>query len=172
MGAGHLWHSLQSFFSSPLNFLLALSLFLALLALALSLLSSQRLLRLYRYHRLLWEGVDAPNLEKWVAELVVKMDEVIRRLEALEGLTKRLEEGQKRCLQNVGVIRYNAFEDVGGELSFSVALLDGHGDGVVITSLYGREESRTYAKPIKGGESPITLSVEEREAIRRARVGG
>jgi len=68
----------------------------------------------------------------------------------------------------VAVLRYDAFEDVGGRLSFSCALLDDQGDGVVITSINGRQDTRVYAKPIIEGKSRYNLSTEEEEAIRQA----
>jgi hypothetical protein len=68
----------------------------------------------------------------------------------------------------VGLVRYDAFEDVGGRLSFSCAMLDDHGNGVVMTSINGRQDTRVYAKPIVDGHSQYNLSVEEEEAIRQA----
>lgn len=81
---------------------------------------------------------------------------------------ERLEKMIETSLRRVGVERYNAFDDVGSDLSFSVAILDDHGTGVVITSLYGRNESRTYAKPIVKGSSQYKLSSEEVATIRKA----
>ena len=72
---------------------------------------------------------------------------------------------------HVGLVRYDAFEDVGGRLSFSCALLDDQGSGVILTSINGRQETRVYAKPVTGGVSSHNLSLEEEEAIRRA-LGG
>jgi hypothetical protein len=66
------------------------------------------------------------------------------------------------------MVRYDAFEDMGGRLSFSAALLDDHGDGIVLTSINGRTETRTYAKPILSTESEYNLSEEERAAIAGA----
>ena len=65
-------------------------------------------------------------------------------------------------------MRYDAFEDVGGRLSFSCALLDDNGTGVVMTSINGRHDTRVYAKPVSEGHSPYSLSIEEEEAIRQA----
>jgi len=81
---------------------------------------------------------------------------------------KKLEDKIETSLRHVAVERYNAFEDVGSDLSFSVAILDDRGSGVVITSLYGRNETRTYAKPVVNGDSRYKLSSEEVAAIRRA----
>ena len=72
------------------------------------------------------------------------------------------------AVRYVGVVRFDAFEDMGGRLSFSAALLDARGDGVVITSINGRQDTRCYAKQVRSGSSPQNLSDEEREAIRVA----
>jgi hypothetical protein len=68
-------------------------------------------------------------------------------------------------LRHVAVVRYDAFPDMGGRLSFSVALLDDDGDGLVLTSINGRSETRTYAKGVKGSQSDMQLSPEEQQAI-------
>src|SRR3990170_1320005 len=72
------------------------------------------------------------------------------------------------AVQRFAVVRYDAFEDMGGQLSFSAALLDDYGDGIVITSINGRTETRTYAKPVRGMKSQHNLSDEERAAIETA----
>ncbi len=72
-------------------------------------------------------------------------------------------------LSRIGTVRYDAFDDMGGRMSFSTAILDEHGDGVVLSSINGRAETRTYAKPIAVYSSPHNLASEEVEAIRRAR---
>jgi hypothetical protein len=68
----------------------------------------------------------------------------------------------------VAIIRYNAFGETGSDLSFSVAIVDDAQNGVVITSIFGREESRVYAKPLTAGTSTYPLSDEEQAAIRKA----
>jgi len=75
------------------------------------------------------------------------------------------------ALRNVAVVRYDAFGDMGGRLSFSAALLDEAGDGVVISSIHARGESRTYAKGLVGGKSDTTLTPEEQQALAAARSG-
>ncbi len=91
-----------------------------------------------------------------------------RAIQRLEG---QLGEIAKDSVRHVGVVRFDAFEDMGGRLSFSAALLDGHGDGVVITSINGRQDTRCYAKRIQNGTSIHNLSDEERQAIREALEG-
>lgn len=72
------------------------------------------------------------------------------------------------AVQRVGLVRFDAFEDTGGRLSFATALLDNHGDGVVISAINGRQEGRSYAKTIKNGNSEHNLSEEELQAIAEA----
>jgi hypothetical protein len=66
------------------------------------------------------------------------------------------------------MVRYNAFPDTGSDQSFSVAMLDADGNGLVLSSLYGRTETRTYAKPVQGGKSTYPLSDEETAALLQA----
>ena len=99
----------------------------------------------------------------------------IERLEAavrsLAATDRRQEVLIKGAVRHMGLVRYDAFEDVGGRLSFSCALLDDQASGVVMTSINGRHDTRVYAKPILEGQSSYDLSVEEEEAIRRAIAG-
>jgi len=74
----------------------------------------------------------------------------------------------ENCTQNVGIVRFNAFEDVGGEQSFALAMLDAKKDGVIISSIYGRQDTRLYAKGITAGEGERALSDEERRALQKA----
>ncbi len=85
---------------------------------------------------------------------------------------KRVEDLEKYALQAVsavGLVRYDAFEDIGGHQSFALALQSETGDGVVLHSITGREQSRMYCKETRKGRSPQSLTPEEEEAIRRAR---
>ena len=102
------------------------------------------------------------------AEHVQRLERAIRALHAADKKQQVLIDG---AVRRVGLLRYDAFEDVGGRLSFSCALLDEQGNGVVLTSINGRQETRVYAKPVNGGASSHNLSLEEEEAIRRA-IGG
>ena len=85
--------------------------------------------------------------------------------EELENLKKE----SKFSVQKIGIVRFNPFSEVGGDQSFSIALLDGNDNGVVITSLYTREGNRVYGKPIKNGRSEYSLSNEEKEVIEKAK---
>ena len=98
-----------------------------------------------------------------------------RALQELGGAVAGLAEEQRRqaedalsFVQRIGLVRFDAFDDMGGQLSFSAALLDARGDGVVITSINGRQDTRCYAKAVRGGTSQHNLAIEEQHAIERA----
>ena len=94
------------------------------------------------------------------------------RVQKVEDLNKeiiqyceRLDKTVDTCIQKIGIVRYNAFKDVGSNLSFTLALLDNNNNGVVLNGIYSRDNSNIYAKPIKDGKSEYILSDEEKEAI-------
>jgi hypothetical protein len=86
---------------------------------------------------------------------------------ALAESPRALRDGLATALRHVSVVRYDAFGDVSGRQSFTAAILDDNGDGLVITSLHARTESRTYLKGVRAGSGP-DLSPEEREAVAHA----
>jgi hypothetical protein len=100
---------------------------------------------------------------------------LLSRIQRLEKAARTLHSTDKRQqvqieagVRRVGLVRYDAFEDVGGRLSFSCALLDERGTGIVFTSINGRQDTRVYAKPVQEGASVYNLSLEEEEAIQQA----
>lgn len=104
-----------------------------------------------------------------------RLQERVRALETAspigEGELSRVRADLAQALRHVAVVRYDAFGDMGGRLSFSAAIVDDNGDGLVISSIHGRGESRTYAKGIVGGDSDVTLTPEEQQALAAARTG-
>lgn len=93
----------------------------------------------------------------------------VRELEArVAEADAELRQHLARTVQRVALIRYDAFEDMGGHLSFSLALLDEAGNGVVVSAINGRQDTRVYAKPVVAGGSEHNLSHEEADAIRQA----
>jgi hypothetical protein len=99
------------------------------------------------------------------AKKIERLEQAVRTLNKTDRQQQGLIEGSVR---RIALLRYDAFEDVGGRLSFSCAMLDERGTGVVLTSINGRQETRIYAKPIADGRSSYNLSSEEEEAIRQA----
>jgi uncharacterized protein YlxW (UPF0749 family) len=113
------------------------------------------------------------------ADVIAAVARQVEEVRALRGDIRTLgqqiaalAESLQGAVQLFAVHRYDAFEDMGGKLSFSAALLNAHGDGVVISSINGRQEARSYAKPVAHGRSVYNLSPEEQEAIRQAMNGG
>ncbi len=133
----------------------------AVLSVALAVGANARLSRVRR-------GIRAIQGAAVRGEMVLPAEDLVKQVDAIQNEFATLRDAIMRSVQGVGVVRFDAFEDMGGHLSFSAALLDGHGDGVVLTSINGRQETRIYAKPVVGGSSQHNLSEEEQEAIRRA----
>ncbi len=129
-----------------------------------------RVRRLGNDQRRAFDGVEVDVLAA-LARHTRRLDGLDGDLEALRADGTALRTDLGRTLARLGVVRYDAFDDVGGELSFSAALLDAHDDGLVITAINGRAEGRTYAKLLTGGAAASPLSVEERAAIDAARAG-
>jgi hypothetical protein len=135
------------------------------LALLVGLLAHLRFVRLRRTSAVLQGGDDNASL----LTVVRRQAEDIARLRS-EVSAAGHELGSARAdladaIRHVSVVRYDAFADMGGRLSFSAALLDDAGDGLVLTSINGRTETRSYAKGVKAGASEHTLSPEEEQAI-------
>ena len=103
-----------------------------------------------------------------VGALIGRIERIEQAVRALNGIDKRQQVLIEGSVRRVALLRYDAFEDVGGRLSFSCALLDDHGTGVVLTSINGRQDTRVYAKPVTDRASTYNLSIEEEEAIRQA----
>lgn len=108
------------------------------------------------------------NLDEVVLTLQRTQDTLRAGEEDLGRRVAHVEKELPRDIRRVGLVRYNPFSDAGGDQSFALALLNDHKDGIVLSSLYGREINRMYAKPIEKGTSKYQLSDEERQAIERA----
>jgi len=106
--------------------------------------------------------------EDWKEFLARFLDLEEKHKELSEEL-KKIEKENLSNFQKIGVVRFNPFKEVGSDQSFSIAILDGNDSGVVITSLYTRDENRVYGKPIKAGVSEYNLSDEEKKAIEKAK---
>lgn len=113
-------------------------------------------------------GIDGINVEELFIQTDKDIRDIQRDIELFQKDLTNLETKLTFAIQKVGFNRYNAFNDMGSELSFSIALLDNFKNGFVLTSIYGRENSVSYAKPVRDGQSNIPLSAEELIAIERA----
>jgi len=120
-----------------------------------------------RLRRLIGDG-EGLGLDELLDKQFGRLDTVAERVEALNRLLHDLEAVSRQSIQKVGVVRFNPFADTGGDQSFAVALLDAQGNGVVLSSLHGRADTRIFAKHVQAGRSKHALSDEEQDAIRKA----
>ena len=113
----------------------------------------------------------ADNVELLLTENSIKIQDIFTEMNLIKQEIKKLEGKLAFAIQYVGIVKYNAFDNVGNNLSFSLALLDQFKNGVIITSIYGRDFTTIYGKPIQYGKSDYQLSDEEIEAVDRALKG-
>ena len=132
----------------------------------------RRIGRLSRRLAGLTRGADGRSLDGILDAHIEKVFAVARELDELAARSAVLEADTRRAIQRVGLVRYNPFEDTGGNQSFALALIDAAGDGFVLSSLHARTGTRVYAKALAGGRSDAALSAEESEAVRLALAGG
>ena len=120
-----------------------------------------------RLRRVLPEG-ESSGIDEILDRQLKRIDGLSERIDALNKLHHELESLSQRTVQKVAVIRYNPFADTGGDQSFAIALLDSLGNGVVLSSLHSRTDTRVFAKAVQGGRSKYQLSDEEQDAIKKA----
>lgn len=159
---------LASFITNNLQVIIIVLMVLLVLALIVFVSINIRLARLNKQYRKLMQGMDGANLEQLLMAHIDEVRQVVRNVDALEGDCRSLAAISKLCIQRTGVVRFNAFEDTGSDLSFAIALLDANNNGVILSSIFGRSESRVYAKPIQGGASSYFLTDEEKAALSQA----
>lgn len=119
-------------------------------------------------HQDLLKNYDGNNLEDITLKMRVELNRKAKELNELASRLEAMEHRMPDLVQNIGVIRFKGFEDVGGDLSFSTAILTGQGDGVVITALHARDDTRIYAKKVEKYVSAYPLSEEEINAIKQS----
>lgn len=114
-------------------------------------------------------GAEGASLEAVLDAHLDRVEGVARDVDDLATRTATLETKARRAFSRVGLVRFNPFEETGGNQSFALALLDADGDGWVLSSLHARSGTRVYAKAITAGRADAALSEEETAAIRQAR---
>ncbi|RLC98606.1 MAG: hypothetical protein DRI77_04655 [Chloroflexi bacterium] len=130
-----------------------------------------RMRRLQQHNEALFAGGGGEDANLTVAlnALTSRLTETNARTQRLVAHAQQIDETLAHTVQGVGLVRFRAFQDTGGDQSFSLALTDGEGNGVVVSALYGRGATRIYAKPIQGWLSPKPLGEEEEQALAEAR---
>lgn len=120
-----------------------------------------------RYKKMM-TGVDGANLERMMIGCIDSTKAVADENARLWEENKAIKELLSQALTRVAVVRFRAFENMGSDLSYAVAMLDSHNNGVVMSSIFAREDSRSYVKPIVNGTSSYTMTKEEEDALRQA----
>lgn len=135
------------------------------------LLSEIRISKIKKKYNEFVKGVKGVNVEELLIKIGDDLHDIRIDMNIMEQDIKNIETKLAFAIQRVGFVRYNAFAEMGSDLSYSVALMDKFQNGFVLTSIYGREFTTSFAKPIKFGKSVYPLSVEEIQAIDRAVMG-
>jgi len=141
----------------------------AAVALVLAIVLAIRIRRMRHQYVVLQQGDDGQSFMDAVTRQNNDVTQMRAEIATLSSAVQSLRVDLADAIRHVAVVRYDAFNDMGGRMSFSAALLDDAGDGVVISSINGRSETRTYAKGVKGGVSEADLSPEEVQVIGYAR---
>lgn len=143
-----------------------LAMILLLFIIVISLMVTTR--KLKKKYKRLTRGVNNKNLEELVISKFNEVDKASAKVDEAINQCKIIKDEIKGCVNKVSVIRYKAFSDIGSDLSFSIAILDSYNDGVIITGIYSRQDSITYAKPVDKGISRYELSEEETYVLNDA----
>ncbi|ETS92202.1 MULTISPECIES: DUF4446 family protein [Veillonella] len=127
-----------------------------------------RLNSLKKKYDFFMKGENGVSLERKLSVEVSEIRDAAKGLESMLSEQANIRNIQSNTIQKIGFIKYNAFENIGNDLSFALTLLDGNNNGICISSIYGRSESRIFSKPIVKGKSLVNLSQEELESLNEA----
>lgn len=127
-----------------------------------------RLGSLKKKYNFFMQGENGASLERKLSVEVSEIRDAAKGLETMMTEQAAIRNIQSNTIQKIGFIKYNAFENIGNDLSFALTLLDGNNNGICISSIYGRNESRIFSKPIVKGKSLVSLSQEELESLNEA----
>lgn len=164
---------LASIFTTiAINPLLGLIILVAFVFLAWNLTLHWQIYQTSKKIKLLFKGTKAVDLEGIIFEQIKRLRQTEKSLEELNSFCQYLEKMSLKGLQKISVVRFNPFSDTGGDQSFAIACLDAENNGFTLTSLFTREGTRIYSKPIENSESTYPLTNEEKEAIELAEAKG
>src|SRR3954464_3595524 len=139
----------------------------ALAALAAALYAWMKVKRVRQAQKLLLAG-GRTDIVDFAVSLQARIDDLHRAVDEIAGGLARVDRRVDETVHNVAIVRYDAYEDTGGQQSASVALLDAARSGVVVTAIQARDYARIYVKELERGQSSVPLSPEEQEALDRA----
>ena len=120
------------------------------------------------YEQMMRGEESGQSMEKMLLDHIEETRRVAEENKKLREENARIDALLQTAVTRVGVVRFSAFQDMGSDLSYAVAMLDAHDNGVVFSSIFAREDSRSYVKPIEGGRSKYTMTKEEEQAVKDA----
>ena len=121
-----------------------------------------------KYKNFMQKLGNGKNLEEDLETYMYKVNKVEQQNAQIENKIKNMDKNITKCIQKVGIVRYNAFENTGSNLSFALALVDKNNSGIVLNGIFSREMSNIYAKPVENGKSTYIFSEEETQALQKA----
>jgi hypothetical protein len=130
---------------------------------------SALVIRIFVFFRRLSKGTDKDNLIKVIERLMIGEKENSKAISEIIKTLDLFRSDSKKHIQKIGLVRFNPFEEMGGDHSFSLALLDDEDTGIIITGLHTRDRTRVYIKDINKGKSKIEISKEEMKALKKAK---
>ncbi|MCX8128976.1 MAG: DUF4446 family protein [Clostridia bacterium] len=155
--------------SYELLIILAINFFLIFILFLMNIGNRSKYKKLKAKYNKFMNGLGDANIEQLLENCIEKINGMNIKTRDLENQINSIERNLIQCVQKIGVVRYNAFDNVGSDLSFSIALLDNSDSGIILSGIYARDSSLTYAKPVISGKSKYALSAEEIQALETAR---
>ena len=147
--------------------LIAMTILLALLII-LSIVTLVKLSSTKKRYKMLVNGATGEDLENIIADNIAQMNELVVKNNKIDEDYAAMRNLFEKSLQKIAVYRFSAFHDMGGDMSYAVAMLDHNNNGVIFSSIFGRQESCTYVKPVENGISKYPLSEEENKVLQEA----
>ena len=159
---------LNQFMQDNLAIILIAMTILLVLLIILSIVTLVKLSSTKKRYKMLVNGATGEDLENIIADNIAQMNELVVKNNKIDEDYAAMRNLFEKSLQKIAVYRFSAFHDMGGDMSYAVAMLDHNNNGVIFSSIFGRQESCTYVKPVENGISKYPLSEEENNVLQEA----
>lgn len=159
---------LNQFMQDKLAIILIAMTILLVLLIILSIVTLVKLSSTKKRYKMLVNGATGEDLENIIADNIAQMNELVVKNNKIDEDYAAMRNLFEKSLQKIAVYRFSAFHDMGGDMSYAVAMLDHNNNGVIFSSIFGRQESCTYVKPVENGISKYPLSEEENKVLQEA----
>ena len=159
---------LNQFMQDNLAIILIAMTILLVLLIILSIVTLVKLSSTKKRYKMLVNGATGEDLENIIADNIAQMNELVVKNNKIDEDYAAMRNLFEKSLQKIAVYRFSAFHDMGGDMSYAVAMLDHNNNGVIFSSIFGRQESCTYVNPVENGISQYPLSEEENKVLQEA----